>query len=83
MSSLSHSHTPFSELPTESRALFFIFALAATARFSVHPPTPAELAPQLETVWSGHKLRDEDLADPYRMTALLEETLTPVTAADI
>jgi hypothetical protein len=76
-------HTPFAELPVEARALFFIYALGASARFGVHPPTPAELAPQLETIWNEHKLCNADLADPDRITALLEENLTPVTAADI
>jgi hypothetical protein len=83
MNNLSHSHTPFFELPTESRVLFFIFALAASARFGAHPPTPAELAPQLEAIWNGHKLCDEDLSDPDRLTALLKEILAPATAADI
>jgi hypothetical protein len=83
MSNSSHSHTPFSELPIESRALLYIFALAATARFSAYPPTPAGLAPQLETIWNERQLCDEDLADPDHLTTLLEDNLTPVTAADI
>jgi hypothetical protein len=83
MINLSHSHTSFFELPTESRVLFFIYASAATARFSIHPPTPAELAPQLETIWNEHKLHDEDLADPDRLTALLKKRLVLPTAGNI
>jgi hypothetical protein len=75
------SHVPFAELPVEARVLFFIYGSAATARFGIHPPTPAELAPQLESVWN--KLCDEDLSDPDRLTALLREILAPATAANI
>jgi hypothetical protein len=35
------------------------------------------LAPQLEAVWNERKLRDEDLSDPDRLTALLKEQLLP------
>jgi len=68
-------HTPFAELPVEARVLFFIFASAAIARFGVYPPTPTQLAPQLEAIWNEHKLNDEDLADPGRLTVLLEKNL--------
>jgi hypothetical protein len=43
------------------------------------PPASADLAPQLEAVWSRHKLRDEDLRDPDRLTALLEKELASTT----
>ena len=72
-------HTPFAELPVQARALFFIYASAANARFGVRPPTPTDLASQLESIWNGHRLRDEDLSDPDRLTALLKEHLAPAT----
>lgn len=72
MSNLSQSHTPFSELPTQSRVLFFIYASAAIARFGAHPPTPTQLAPQLEAIWNEHQLCDGDLSDPDRLTVLQE-----------
>lgn len=83
MSDISQSHIPFSELPTQSRVLFFIYASAAIARFGVHPPTPTQLAPQLEAIWNEHKLCHEDLADPGRLTLLLKKHLVPVTAGNI
>jgi hypothetical protein len=45
MNNSLRSHTPFAELTVQARVLFFIYALAATARFAVHPPTPIQLAP--------------------------------------
>lgn len=83
MNNLSQSHTPFSELPIQSRVLLFIFASAAIARFGVYPPTPTQLAPQLEAIWNEHRLCHEDLADPDRLTILLKKHLVPVTAGNI
>jgi hypothetical protein len=74
------SHTPFAELSVEARVLFFIYASAAVARFGVYPPTPTQLAPQLEAISNEHKLCDEDLSDPDRLTVLLEEHLLPTAA---
>ena len=72
------SHIPFAELPVEARALFFINALAAVARFGVQPPERSELTTVLETIWNGNRLRLKDLSDPFRMTALLKTELAPV-----
>ena len=50
---------------------------------SGHPPAaPADLAPQLEAVWNRHKLRDEDLRDPERLTTLLKKELAPTECRD-
>jgi len=76
-------HTSFAELPIEARVLFFIYASAAIARFGVYPPTPTQLAPQLEAIWNEHKLRNEDLSDPGRLTVLLEKHLVPPTEGNI
>ena len=75
-------HTPFAELPVQARVLFYIFASTAVVRFGTPPPTPADLAPQLEAVWNRHKLRQEDLRDPDRLTALLEKELASTTDGD-
>lgn len=72
-------HIPFAELPIEGRVLFFLYASTAVVRFGTAPPQPADLAPQLEAVWNRHKLRDEDLRDPDRLTALLKEELASST----
>ena len=68
-------HTPFAELPIEARVLFFLYASTAVVRFGTPPPEPADLAPQLEAIWNEHNLNDEDLADPGRLTVLLEKHL--------
>ena len=68
-------HTPFAELPVEARALFFINALAAVARYGTQPPEPSELTPVLETIWNGNQLCLKDLYDPFLMTALLKTEL--------
>lgn len=65
----------FVDLPTEARILFFIYASAAMARFGIRPPTPTEIAQRLEALWNEHALRIEDLSDPDRLTALLQEHL--------
>ena len=41
-------HQPFAELPLEARALFFIYASAALARYQSHASTTRELFPELE-----------------------------------
>jgi hypothetical protein len=63
----------FAQLPHEARALFFIYASAALARYQSHPPKRSELAQELETVWDTHRLTSQDLSDPYRMTRLLQQ----------
>ena len=81
MTSLSSSHIPYVELPTQARALFFINALAAVAGYGAKPPKQSELTPVLETIWNRNRLRLKDLSDPFRMTALLETELAPVSSA--
>jgi hypothetical protein len=63
----------FAQLPSEARAMFFIYASAALARYQSHPPTRSELAQELEIVWDTHRLTRQDLSDPRRMTRLLEQ----------
>ncbi|MGA1984050.1 MAG: hypothetical protein ABSG84_16495 [Acidobacteriaceae bacterium] len=72
------SPVPFAELPSEARALLSIFAQAAAARYVAHPLKQSELTPLLETVWNRNRLCLKDLADPFRMTALLETELSSV-----
>jgi len=75
------SHIPFAELPVEARALFFINALAAMARYGPQRPERSELAAVLETIWNGNRLSLKDLSDPFCMTALLKSKLAPVSLA--
>jgi hypothetical protein len=56
MNTISLSHIPFAELPVEARALFFINALAAVARYGARPPKQSELTLVLETIWNGNRL---------------------------
>jgi hypothetical protein len=72
------SHVPFAELPSEARALLFIFALGAAARYVAQPPRQSELTPLLESIWNRNRLCLSDLANPFRMTALLETELSSV-----
>jgi hypothetical protein len=81
MNSISLSHVPFAELPVEARALIFIHALAAVARYGAQRPEQSELTPVLETIWNGNRLRLKDLSDPFRMTALLKTELASVSLA--
>jgi hypothetical protein len=75
------SPVPFAELPSEARALLFIFALGAAARYVGHPPSQPELTPVLETIWNRNRLCLSDLANPFRMTALLETELSSLCFA--
>jgi hypothetical protein len=73
MTNLSTLHTPFAELSSEARVLFFILALAPLARYVTQPPKQSELTPVLETIWNGNRLRLQDLSDPFHMTTLLKK----------
>ena len=77
MTNLRASHTPFAQLPVENCALFYMFALAALARYRSKAPTPRELVPELETAWNTNRLCEIDLSDPDRMTQFLEEYFAP------
>ena len=81
MNPISPSHLPYSELPSQARALFFVNALAAVARYGARPPKQSELNPVLETIWNGNQLRLKDLTDPFRMTALLKKELESFSLA--
>jgi len=70
------SHVPFAQLPVEARALFFIYASAALARYRSQPPT-TRVAPELEVAWNINQLSQSDLSDPNRMTHLLEQHFAP------
>ena len=78
MHNLSVSPVPFAELPSEARALLFIFAIGAAAHHMTQPPKQSELTPLLETIWNRNRLCPSDLANPFRMTALLKTELSPV-----
>ena len=75
------SHVPFAELPSEARALLSIFALGAAARYGPQPPRRSELTPVLEIIWDRNLLCLNDLADPFRMTALLKMELSSLCFA--
>ena len=75
------SPVPFAELPSEARALLSIFAQAAAARYVAHPLKQSELTPSLETIWNRNRLCPNDLAEPFRMTALLETELKSICVA--
>src|SRR5277367_6042507 len=72
-----YSPLPFEQLPIQARTLFFIYASAALARYESQPPTPRELAMELETVWNTNRLCRSDLSDPSRWTHLLEQHFAP------
>jgi len=75
-----NSHVPYAELPSEARMLFSIFAQAAAASYVARPLKHSELTPLLETIWNRNRLCLSDVANPYRMTALLETELKCVCA---
>ena len=75
------SHVPFAELPSEARALLFIFAMGAAARYVAQPPKRSELDPLLEIIWNRNRLCLSDFADPFRTTALLKAELPPLCTA--
>ena len=77
------SPVPFAELPSEARALLFILALGAAARYVGHPPRKSELTPLLESIWNRNRLCLSNLADPFRMTALLETELSSLCFAGV
>jgi hypothetical protein len=81
MNTISLPHIPFAELPVEARALLFINALAAVARYGAQPPEQAKLTTLLETIWNGNQLSLTDLSDPFRMTAFLETEFVSVSLA--
>jgi hypothetical protein len=75
------SHVPFAELPSEARALLSILAQAAAARYVAQPLKQSQLTPLLETIWNRNRLCLSNLADPFRMTALLETELSSLRFA--
>ena len=75
------SHVPFAERHSEARTLLFIFALGAAARYVAQPPKRSELTPILESIWNRNRLCLSDLANPFRMTALLETELSSMCFA--
>jgi len=81
MNNLCISPVPFAELSSDARALLFIFAMGAAARYVAQPPKRSELTPLLETIWNRNRLCLSDLADPFRMTALLETELSTMCFA--
>jgi hypothetical protein len=80
---LRTSPIPFAELPSEARALFSIFSIGAAPRYVAQPPKRSELTPILEAIWNRNRLCLNDLSDPFRMTALIETELAPVSFAGI
>jgi hypothetical protein len=83
MKTTSSPDLSFAQLPSEARALFFIYASAALARYQSHPPRRSELASELENVWDRHRLTRQDLSDPHRMTRLLEQHFAPSAPSPI
>jgi hypothetical protein len=81
MNNLSALPVPFAGLPSEARALLFIFAQAAAARYVAQPLKQAELTTLLETIWDRNRLCLSDFANPFRMTALLETELSSSCSA--
>jgi hypothetical protein len=79
--SLSVSPIVYAELPSEARALLSIFAQAAAARYVAQPLKKSELIPILESIWNRNRLCLSDLANPFRMTALLETELSSLCFA--
>ena len=75
------SHVPFAELPSEARALLFIFAMGAAASYVAQPPKRSELIPILESFWNRNRMCRSDLADPSRLTALLKTEFSSVRLA--
>jgi hypothetical protein len=72
---------PFAELPSEARALFYIFASGAAAKFLGRSPAKSALVAMLSHVWDEERLTKSDLADPFRMTRLLEQYFDPTSKA--
>ena len=77
----SVSPVPYAELPSEARALLFIFAMGAAARYVANPPKQSELTPLLEAIWNRNRLCLSDFADSFRMTALLKTEFSSVCFA--
>ena len=75
------SHVPFAELPSEARALLFIFAMGAAVRYGTKPSKRSEMTPILESIWNQRRLCLSDLADPFRMTALLKTEFSSMCPA--
>jgi hypothetical protein len=81
MNTISLSHIPFDELPSQARTMFFIIAVGASARFGAPRPNQSEMNPVLETIWNGNRLSLTALSDPFRMTALLKMELASFSSA--
>ena len=81
MKNLSVSPIVYAELPSEARALLSIFAQAFAARYVAQPLKQSQLTLLLEAIWNRNRLSLNDLADPFRMTALLETGLSSVCLA--
>lgn len=74
---IDNIHVSYCELPAETRALLTIYGLAAATRFAAKPPRKAALAATLNMVWDAERLTLADLADPDRVTELIEQYMAP------
>jgi hypothetical protein len=59
--------------------MFYIFASGAAAKFLNRPPAKSALVAMLSRVWDGERLAKSDLADPVRMTRILEQYFDPMS----
>ena len=73
----------YAELPSEARTLLFIIAQAAAPRSVAQPPKRPELTPVLEIIWNRNLPCLNDLADPFRMSALLKTELSSLRFAGV
>jgi hypothetical protein len=74
---------PYCELPSEARALFTIFGLAAATRFVAKPPRRASLDSLLNVVWDAERLTLNNLSDPNRMTSSSSSTWCRLARSEI
>ena len=75
------SPVPYAKLPSEARALLFIFAMGAAARYVAQQTKRSELDPLLEIIWNRNRLCLSEFANPFRMTALLKTELSSLCSA--
>lgn len=58
-----------------------MFSMGAAAHHMAQPPKQPELTPLLETIWNRNRLCPNDLANPFRMTALIKAELSSLCSA--
>jgi hypothetical protein len=64
--------TPFNELPSQARMLFFLYASTALIRYDAPRADQTKMTTLLAYIWKMNRFTMDDLSEPYGMTQRLK-----------